>query len=190
MKRIDLKKSIFAIALIVFGVATRLLLKDVPGIETMTAVTLLGGALLGRRYAMLVALICVAIADMAIGNSSILIFTWSAWALIGLFGIIQNKKKKIGLEYTATMTLMGLVSVIFFYLWTNFGVWIIGDWYPHTAAGLMQSYAMGLPFLRPQILGNLVIVPVLAMTFGFAWEKVKIRKKVSEKEFSVGTEKV
>lgn len=190
MQKTNLKKLIFGIVLIVFGVATRLLLKDIPGIETMTAVTLLGGALLGKRFGLPVALATVAVADVIIGNSPILLFTWSAWAMIGLFGSVLSKKKKVGLKFTASMTGMGAASVLFFYLWTNFGVWAIGSWYPHTAAGLMQSYIMGLPFLRPQLLGNLIIVPVLATFFGLAWEKVRIKERVKKKELSAETEKI
>lgn len=183
------KKIIFSIILIAVGIIGRFVFKDIPG-ETMTAVTLLSGALLGRRYALPISLIIIAASDMIIGNSPILLFTWSSWVLIGLFGAVSRQQKKVGLKFTAEMTGLGLVSTLFFYLWTNFGVWIIGDWYPHTALGLYQSYIMGLPFLREQFLGNLIIVPVAAILFGFAWEKVRIKKRVGQKEFTAETKKV
>lgn len=183
------KKIIFSTILIAVGIIGRFVFKDIPG-EAMTAVVLLAGALLGRRYALPISLIIIAVSDMIIGNSPILLFTWSAWVLIGLFGAVLHQQKKVGLKFTAGMTGLGLVSTLFFYLWTNFGVWVIGSWYPHTASGLYQCYVMGLPFLREQFLGNLFIVPVLATVFGLAWEKVRIKKKVSQKEFTAETKKV
>lgn len=183
------KKIIFAIILVSVGIIGRFVFKDIPG-ETMTAVTLLAGALLGRRYALPISLVIIAVSDVIIGNSPILLFTWSAWALIGIFGAVLHRQKKFGFKFTASMTGLGIVSTLFFYFWTNFGVFLIGNWYPHTAAGLYQCYVMGLPFLREQFLGNLIILPVTAVLFGLAWEKVKIGKRVSQKEFTAETKKV
>jgi len=52
----------------------------------------------------------------------------------------------------------GLVGALFFYFYTNFGVWLIGNLYPHTFSGLIQSYVMGLPFLRLHAVGSVLLL--------------------------------
>jgi hypothetical protein len=42
-----------------------------------------------------------------------------------------------------------------FFVATNFAVWLFGDIYPSTAAGLLACYASGLPFLKYAIAGDL-----------------------------------
>ncbi len=53
-----------------------------------------------------------------------------------------------------------------FYLITNFGVWLMGNYYPKNAAGLLESYIAGLPFLQNAILGDLFFSGVM---FGAVW---------------------
>ena len=47
-----------------------------------------------------------------------------------------------------------LCSLQFFVL-TNLGVWMLGNWYPHTFAGLVICFAAALPFLGPTMAGDL-----------------------------------
>ncbi|MDO8493797.1 MAG: hypothetical protein Q7S68_00470, partial [Deltaproteobacteria bacterium] len=49
-----------------------------------------------------------------------------------------------------------IVGGLQFFLLTNFGVWVEGLLYAPTATGLVQCYAMALPFLTNTLLGNLV----------------------------------
>ena len=175
------KKFIFAIILIVFGVVTRLLLKDLPNVETITVMALLAGSMLGGFYAVVVALSAMAIGDMIIGNDSILMFTWSAYAIIGLFGLILYKKQKRGFKYVLQMTGLGMMASLFFYFLTNFGVWLLWPgMYAHTWAGLTQCYVMGLPFLKYNFLGNLVLVPLVTSVVVFARAWMRNREEVKE----------
>lgn len=157
-----------AALLIIFGIFARLFrihfLPDLYNVEPITTASLLAGAFLGGGYALFVPLAIIAVTDMAIGNTSILYFTWSAWAVIGLFGLILRKSKKDNFSFGFKMTGMGIGASLFFYLWTNFGVWAIGSWYPHTWQGLILCYIMGLPFLKLNLLGNLMIVPVVSFS--------------------------
>ena len=55
----------------------------------------------------------------------------------------------------------GLAAGALFFLVTNFGAWLGSPFYPQTPAGLLESYAAGLPFFRGTALGLLVFTPVL-----------------------------
>lgn len=54
---------------------------------------------------------------------------------------------------------LGIGSSVFFYLYTNFGWWLMSGMYEHTLAGLLRCYYMAIPFFRNNLLGNLVFVP-------------------------------
>jgi Family of unknown function (DUF6580) len=42
-----------------------------------------------------------------------------------------------------------------FFVLTNLGVWMLGNWYPHTIAGLVVCFAAAVPFLAPTMVGDL-----------------------------------
>lgn len=174
------QRLIAALALLAFAVFGRLLLLNLPNVETLTAAALIGAAYLGKRYAIAIPLLAVAITDAIIGNTSIMIFTWSAWAAIGLIGLIIRKSTGSAAAFTAAATGMSMISTFFFFLWTNFGVWLLDNMYPMTFAGLLQSYTMGLPFLKFHVLGNLMIVPLASYVSSIIF--VRVREHARSKE--------
>lgn len=179
-------RFIVAFVLIALGVGGRLIrIHYFPGlynVEPFTAMSLLAGAMLGGGYALTVPLSMVALSDMVIGNTPIMIFTWSAWAVIGILGMVLCKRKSPTIRFSLELTGMGIVASLFFYLWTNFGVWLIDGIYAHTFAGLLQSYIMGLPFLKNDIYGNLVIVPVVSLAAILVWKTARYYNQKRTKE--------
>jgi len=171
-------KIIFAIFLIIFGAIGRILLKDLPNIETVTVASILAGSVLGGAYAIIVPLTIIALSDMFIGNDPILIFTWSAWAAIGLSAKLLYQKRKNTYKFVFQLTGLGILASLFFYFWTNFGVWLLWSMYPHNLSGLIQCYFMGLPFLRNNLISDFVFIPVAGTSLVFCvkyFEKQKIK---------------
>ncbi|MBI2411324.1 MAG: hypothetical protein HYV32_05525 [Candidatus Kerfeldbacteria bacterium] len=168
------KKLITVAILILFGAVGRYLLKDIPNIETITVVSLLAGSLLGGVWTLVVGLAVVATTDMLIGNTSILLYTWSAWTAMGVFGWVLRKREKKPFRHALALTGMGILGNVFFYLLTNFGVWHIGGLYPHTLNGLAQSYIMGLPFLKYQFISTLIIVPSVSIVALTVWNALPV----------------
>ena len=83
----------------------------------------------------------------------IMVFTWSAFALIAFWGTLIKRRALLAGAY-------GLAGALFFYFYTNFGVWLIGGLYPPTFAGLVRSYVMGLPFLRLHAVTSVLFLSV------------------------------
>ena len=165
--KINRKKIIIALFLIFFGGVGRMLLLGLPNVETLTVSALLAGSMLGGMYSVLVPLGIVVLTDVLIGNNSILFFTWSAWIVIGIFGLAARSNEKTNINFVIKMTGLGLASSLFFYVYTNFGVWLLWPLYAHDIFGLIQCYIMGLPFLRMSIIGNLIIVPSVSLVTVF-----------------------
>lgn len=144
------------------------LLPHFPNFTPVTAVALFGGAYLGKRIALILPLLVIVISDyllLYVGpqgsgfNSfhppsemiySTILFVWGSFLISSLIGIWISKKKSVGRIASGSI----LASLQFFII-TNFGVWLVDNFYPMTFAGLMQSYVMGLPFYRGTFLGDL-----------------------------------
>lgn len=155
-------RFIFALLLIILGIAFRTVWHPGENIEFVTSASLLAGGYLGLGASIAVPLAIMFISDLIIGNTNIFIFTWSAYLFIGClgyFGRLSNLKRGAKILRAAGL---GVTASLWFYLWTNFGVWFLDSWgmYPKTLTGLLQSYFYGLPFLKLNLLGNLFFVPL------------------------------
>ncbi len=139
-----------------------------PNLEIITAVSVLAAIILGFRAAVIVPIVAMMISDLMIGNTSIFIYTWGSFALIGISAMLLRKlNNKPKVQILSSIGFAAASSFIFFII-TNFGVWAQG-WYPATWAGLTNCYLMAIPFYRTMLIGNLILVPA---TVG-AWQLVK-----------------
>jgi hypothetical protein len=76
---------------------------------------------------------------------------YASFALCSIIGLWLRK-------HQSALPIIGasLVSSTLFFLITNAAVWKFQKMYPHTLAGLGQSYTMALPFFRNTLIGDLV----------------------------------
>ena len=160
-------RVIFAFFLIVIGILSRTVLHIGNNVEFVTTASLLSGSFLGLGWGIFVPLVIMAVSDLVIGNTLIYIFTWSAYLLIGFIGFFFLRGKENTVNKIIKATFMGIISSIIFFLWTNFGVWVLDSFsmYPDSLSGLMDSYIMGIPFFKANLLGNLFFVPVSFLIF-------------------------
>lgn len=159
------RKIIFAIFIVALGVGLRIFINEkinIPNFEAVTALSLLAGSFLGGIFGAIIPLLIVFFSDLYFGNTSVYIFTWVAYALIGIFGALLKRSSKY---YFLKITGMGILSVVFFYLFTNFGWWLTFEMYPLTLQGLIECYIAGLPFLKNQLFSSLIFVPAFALIF-------------------------
>lgn len=160
MKKLStLSKPLFFIVLLIFlAVGERLWFDLGPNVELVALSTCLAGLYLGISWALIIPLFSLAISDRFLGQSSIFVFVWSAYALLGMSSLVWPKKasphKKIGLALY-----LGLLFPIFFFLWTNLGVWLQGLWYQKTLNGLIACYIAALPFFKNHLVSSLVLLP-------------------------------
>jgi hypothetical protein len=94
-----------------------------PNLEIATAATFLAVLLLRNRWAAVVPFAVVAVSDAVLGNTQIMWFTWSAWAVIGLGAILARHLRGPG-RYAAALG-VGVGGSLWFFAWTNFGVWLM-----------------------------------------------------------------
>jgi len=129
--------------------------------------------------------------DLIIGNSRILIFTWSAFIVFPIVSstieLLRNKfSKSINLPRLFSLQSVGIISVIIFYLWTNLGVVIVSEMYQKDIFGLIQSYINAIPFLQNQLLSSLFAIPILYLLIKFVYKLFNIQiPKTNQNSFNI-----
>ncbi|GAA3216911.1 DUF6580 family putative transport protein [Oerskovia jenensis] len=154
-----------AVAFVALAIVFRLVREEIgapPNLELVTSAAFVAAVLVRHRLAFLAPLLVAVVSDLVLGNTSIALFTWSAWLVVGLAALLTRNTSGWGRVGAAAG--LGVGGSLWFFFWTNFGVWFQGRgvWYPAGLDGLVASYVAGLPFLRTMLIGNLVLLPVVA----------------------------
>ncbi len=125
-------------------------------VTALTSLSLLAGLQFSYTRSLLIVGISLLLSDLtltylwnypAFGSWSL--FTYSGYAVIALVGhkvCVDNKPRLFGMLISLSM---------FYWLWTNFGTWLLSGLYPHTALGFTTCYTAALPFLRNSLLGDI-----------------------------------
>ena len=127
------------------------------------AIGLFAGANLPRRIAWAVPLVALLAGDLFLGfyDPVVMVSVYLGMALAAPIGRVLLKKEK----RKSLPRFVGAVagaSLTFFFV-SNFGVWLASGHggYPRTLAGLLECYAMGVPFFWRTLLGDGLYTVVL-----------------------------
>ena len=89
-----------------------------------------------------------ALTDYFIGFHTLLIWTWSSLALVGLLS--QLAKGKV------TRLLLAFTGALIFFLISNFGVWVTSSFYESNIQGLINCYVMAIPFFTNTLISTII----------------------------------
>jgi len=174
--------------IILGGILLRLA-PHVPNFSSISATALFAGSKLKKRYAFILPLVAMMISDYLVLYvnpfqapffnfsqvqplttmfHSTTMFVWGSFMLSGLIGLWLRKNPR-----TSNILTASLLASIQFFIITNFGVWAMGA-YNRGLDGLLTSYAMGLPFLRWTLLGDLFYTSVFFGTYALATKAKKL----------------
>lgn len=163
-----MENVLVALALITINVVSRML-PHIPNVAPIAASALFSSTILKKRYAVIIPLVSMIISDFFIGFHSVLPFVWGSFIISGFMGMWLSTHRKT--PYILGTTVL---SSLQFFIVTNFGVWITTNMYPHTLTGLINCYAMGLPFYRFTFLGDMAYTLVL---FGALAIVLRLKKR-------------
>ena len=154
---------LFAAALVVFAIATRLIFNALHfySFNAVMAAGLFAGAYLGsRKTGILIPLVAMLATDIAIGfyDWRLMAFVYASIALAFFLGQFYSKNRT--LPRFVGSVLGG--SALFFIL-TNGAVWLLATEaiYPKSLSGLIECYTAGIPFYRNALMGDLLWSTVL-----------------------------
>jgi hypothetical protein len=150
-----LSRNLLEVVFISIGVFGRLM-PHVPNITPLTSLSLITSVNLSRRKALLVLFITLFISDIGLA----LLFDFPAfgyWTLFTYtgFAAITLVSSKLQRSWK-TLPIYIFNSSFYFWIWTNFGVWLTSNLYSKTLAGLCSCYIVALPFLRNSLIGDMV----------------------------------
>ena len=135
-----------------------------PNFTPVAAMALFGGAYLGRRaLAFAAPLGALLLSDLVLGFYPELAFVYLSTALTVVIGWALAKRRTV-----VGVGLAALVGAILFFVVTNFGVWLVMDYYPKTLAGLAACYVAAIPFFQNTLAGDLVFSALLFGGFALA----------------------
>ncbi len=118
-----------------------------PNFTSLIALSFYVPVFLGLRFlpALIISFI---ITDLVIGYHGLTHWTWGSVFLIGLISLYFNVNKFYRI-------LGASISVLIFFLVTNFGVWVGGS-YGYTFEGLISCYILAIPFFGNNLLATLI----------------------------------
>lgn len=149
--------TVVSFFLILLGFAARLL-PHPANFAPIGAIALFAGLYLPKRHAIVAPLVAMFFSDVIIGfyTWQTMISVYAAFILTGVIGLLIRNRKSF-----ATVVGGTLLGSVFFFIITNAAVWAFDEMYPLTFNGLMQSYAMAIPFFKNSVMGDLFYTGVL-----------------------------
>lgn len=153
-----LKKSLILFIFFTAFIIVARLIPHLPNFVPLTAIALFLGAYLGKKQALVLPVLGLLVSDLILGlyNWQLMLAVYGSFAMIGVFSWWLNKK------HSALSVLgMTLLSSTFFFLTTNWAVWMFSPWYAKNLSGLAHCFTLALPFFRYTLLGDLFYVLIL-----------------------------
>lgn len=153
----DNRTRLLAILLAILAAAFLRLVPHPPNFGPIGALALFSGAMLGRRWLAFAApLGALVLSDLVLGFYPELLFVYASVLAIVLIGWAVAKRKT-----ALTIAAAAVASSVFFFAVTNFGVWLVMDYYPKTLAGLTACYVAAIPFFQNTLASDLLFSALL-----------------------------
>lgn len=148
MSKTDLKSCMPIFAVIFLAVVARLV-PHAPNFAPIGGLALFSGSNFRKKSALLIPLSAMFISDIFLGFHRVIPYVYVSFIIIALIGGMLKKYK------WQSLAAASLASSVLFFLITNFGVWAASGMYQQNISGLVQSYAMGIPFFRNTLISDL-----------------------------------
>jgi len=148
---------ILAILSAILVAAVLRLVPHPPNFTPIAAMALFSGAYFGGRALALAApLAALLLSDLLIGFYPEAIFVYVSVAATVLIGcLLANRRTMLRVGAAA------LASSVLFFIVTNFGVWLMMNYYPKTPGGLAACYVAAIPFFQNTVAGDLFYAVLL-----------------------------
>tara|TARA_B100001123_G_C15274875_1_gene1011756 strand:+ start:644 stop:1201 length:558 start_codon:yes stop_codon:yes gene_type:complete len=101
-----------------------------------------------RIFGILIPILAMFISDIIIGFHSYQFVIYLTLLSIGLVSPLMKNYKFVAL--------MSLLSSLWFFIVTNFAVWLMWEYYPKNIEGLIACYTLALPFFKNTIISTFI----------------------------------
>ena len=139
------------------------LLPHPPNFTPIAATTLFAGFFFrSPLLAASVPLAALVASDLVVGgyDSRLMAVVYTSMLVPLVFRSVLNRRLS-----PKRLIVCSLTSSVVFFTATNVGVWGLGDWYPHTLAGVYSCMVAAIPFFRNTVCGDLVFSTAIFCTY-------------------------
>lgn len=176
-----LNTRFFTLLGIILSAAAMRLVPHPPNVTPIGAMALFSGAYFAtKRTAFLMPLAAMCLSDLALGFF-VYEFGWFHWFMPFVYaGFVVIVCLGMLIRHRLTPLTVGgaaLTGSVLFFIIANFGVWLVGDLYPKTAAGLVSCYVAAIPFFRNTLVGNAFYTLVLFGSFAVAQRYIPVLRE-------------
>ena len=140
--------------IIFFGILSRILPLP-PNFSPVIAITIFGSLYFkDKNLAFIAPISIIFISDLILGFIPN-INTYLPLIFVYFFSRKMNRMNILNL----------FIASLIFFLTSNFGVWLLSNWYPKSFAGLIMCYKAALPFFRNTLLSTLLFGLLFKVSF-------------------------
>jgi hypothetical protein len=153
------------LALVLILVAAALRIAPHPwNFTPVGAMAIFSGAIFkDRRLSFVLPLVALFAGDIFIGFHKLMLVVYASFAVSVAIGFWLRGHRTAG-----RITLATLLGAVQFFAITNFAVWALGSFYPHTRQGLVACYVAGVPFFWNTLAGDAFYAFLLFGSFALA----------------------
>ena len=160
-------KVFYFLFFVVFLIIARLL-PHPPNFSPIIASAIVAPILLKNRYyGFIVPLSALFISDVIIGFH---IYQLVIYLILFTISLISPLKKYSKIN----LILYSIGSSIWFFIITNFAVWLAWDYYPKNFEGLMNCYILAIPFFTNTLISSIFFIS-LFIIFKTSIEKLNVK---------------
>ena len=150
--------------------AGRILFAAIPDFKPVSAISILAGAVFGRRSGFMVGALAALVSNFFFGQGPWTPWQMYAWGLVGyLAGVLADRG---WLDHLPVLYVYGFCSALLYGLLLN-GWYVIGYVHPLTWPAVVAAYAAGLPF---DLVHGVATVIFLALLYA-PWRRKLLRIK-------------
>jgi len=149
-------KNSFFIIFFVFILALSRIIPHPPNFTPILASAIMAPLLIKDRwFGIAIPIFAMFISDIIIGFHNYQFVIYSTILTIGLVTPMNKNYALLGF--------MVLASSVWFFVVTNFAVWILWDFYPKTINGLISCYILALPFFKNTLISTFLFTGIMTV---------------------------
>ena len=114
-------------------------------------------------------LIAMIISDLLIGFHNLLLFVYLPLIII----LFISDYLKVRINQYSNFLILGFSGSVIFFIISNFGVWLITDYYPKNFIGIVECYTMAIPFFKNTLLSTLMYLFIYIVMYKFMEKLMK-----------------
>ena len=152
----NINYSIFFILILIFF----RIIPHPPNFSPIIAFSIVSPIIFKDKYlAILITILSLFISDIILGFHAYQFIIYITIISISFFTPL--KKRYLNLFFYA------IAGSVWFFISTNFAVWLIWDYYPKSLEGLIYCYTMGIPFFKNTLLSTIIFTLLLTYSFKY-----------------------